>query len=172
MAAAATPRVDFYVLPGSEPRERLKFACRIAEKAYLAEQRVFVWLDDAVELHSFDELLWSFADRSFVPHEIFSDPQQWQHTPVLLGCQSQPQQPFDVLLNLGIEVPAAAARAAPLVLADEPTAELDAQSELTVLGALRRLRDEFDSTVVVVTHSTRVAETADRVIELRDGTAT
>lgn len=120
---AAAPRVDFYVLAGSEARTRLKFACRLAEKAYLADQRVFVWLDDADELRSFDDLLWTFADRSFVPHEIYSDPEQWQHTPVLLGCEAQPQQPFDVLLNLGTEVPAAAARAgrvAEIVDAEEP----------------------------------------------------
>jgi DNA polymerase-3 subunit chi len=121
--AAATPRVDFYVLPGTEARARLKFACRIAEKAYLAEQHVFVWFEDAAELHSFDELLWTFADRSFVPHEIYADACQWQDTPVLLGWETQPQQPFDVLLNLGSDVPAAAARAgriAEIVDAEEP----------------------------------------------------
>ena len=68
-------------------------------------------------------------------------------------------------------IAAAAAREAPLVLADEPTAELDARSEQAVLRALRRLREEFGSTVVVVTHSARVAESADRVIEIRDGRA-
>lgn len=68
-----------------------------------------------------------------------------------------------------VAIAAAAAREAPLVLADEPTAELDAGSEQTVLGALRRLRDEFGSTVVVVTHSPRVADAADRVVEIRDG---
>ena len=68
-----------------------------------------------------------------------------------------------------VAIAAAAARAAPLVLADEPTAELDEQNELVVLDALRRLRDVFGSTVVVVTHSLRVAEAADRVVELRDG---
>ncbi|HXL97179.1 MAG TPA: DNA polymerase III subunit chi [Steroidobacteraceae bacterium] len=115
--------MDFYVLAGSEARARLKFACRIAEQACLADQRVFVWLDDAAELQSFDELLWTFADRSFVPHEIFSDAQQWRDTPVLLGFQAQPLQPFDLLLNLGSEVPAAAARAgriAEIVDAEEP----------------------------------------------------
>ena len=70
-----------------------------------------------------------------------------------------------------LAIAAAAAREAPLVLADEPTAELDARSEQTVLRALRRLREEFASTVVVVTHSARVAESADRVVEIRDGTA-
>jgi len=68
-----------------------------------------------------------------------------------------------------VAIAAAAARQAPLVLADEPTAELDARSEQVVLRALRRLRDEFGSTVVVVTHSPRVADAADRVVELRDG---
>ena len=66
-------------------------------------------------------------------------------------------------------IAAAAAREAPLVLADEPTAELDARNEQTVLRALHRLREEFGSTVVVVTHSPRVAESADRVVEIRDG---
>jgi putative ABC transport system ATP-binding protein len=66
-------------------------------------------------------------------------------------------------------IAAAAAREAPLVLADEPTAELDARNEQNVLRALQRLRDEFGSTVVVVTHSPRVADAVDRVFELRDG---
>ena len=70
-----------------------------------------------------------------------------------------------------IAIAAAAAREAPLVLADEPTAELDRRNEETVLRALQRLRDEFGSTVVVVTHSPRVADAVDRVVEIRDGAA-
>ena len=66
-------------------------------------------------------------------------------------------------------VAAALARNAPLVLADEPTGELDLENERRVLDELRRLRDELGSTVVTVTHSPRLAEVADRVIELRDG---
>ncbi len=68
-----------------------------------------------------------------------------------------------------VAIAAAAAREAKLVLADEPTAELDERSEAIVLDALRRLRDELGSTVVVVTHSPRVADAVDRVVELRDG---
>jgi putative ABC transport system ATP-binding protein len=70
-----------------------------------------------------------------------------------------------------VAIAAAAAREAPLVLADEPTAELDEANERVVLEALARLRDEFGSTVVAVTHSARVAEAVDRLIELRDGRA-
>jgi putative ABC transport system ATP-binding protein len=66
-------------------------------------------------------------------------------------------------------IAAAAAREAPLVLADEPTAELDEGNERIVLEALARLSREFGSSVVVVTHSSRVAAAADRMIELNDG---
>ena len=68
-----------------------------------------------------------------------------------------------------VAIAAAAAREARLVLADEPTAELDEDNERTVLEALRRLRDEFGSTVVVVTHSRQVTDAVDRVVEMRDG---
>jgi putative ABC transport system ATP-binding protein len=69
-----------------------------------------------------------------------------------------------------LAIAAAAAREVPLVLADEPTAELDDRNEQAVLDALRRLRDEFGSTVVIVTHAARVADAVDRGIEIRDGT--
>jgi len=70
-----------------------------------------------------------------------------------------------------VAVAAALARDASLVLADEPTGELDLQNERRILDELRRLRDELGSTVVTVTHSPRLASTADRVIEIRDGRA-
>ena len=63
----------------------------------------------------------------------------------------------------------AAARDARLVLADEPTAELDEANERVVLSAIQQLRDEHGVTVVIVTHSERVAEAVDRVVEIRDG---
>lgn len=63
------PRVDFYVLPTSEPAARLRFACRLVEKAWLRRHRVRVQLDPGGDLETFDELLWTFADRSFVPHQ-------------------------------------------------------------------------------------------------------
>lgn len=68
-----------------------------------------------------------------------------------------------------VAIAAAAARRAPLVLADEPTGELDRSNEEVVLNSLRDLRDHYASTIIVVTHSNEVAGAADRVIELRDG---
>ncbi|MHB8469565.1 MAG: ABC transporter ATP-binding protein [Gaiellaceae bacterium] len=70
-----------------------------------------------------------------------------------------------------VAIAAAAARRAALVLADEPSGELDATNEQLVIDALATLRDDYGSTVVTVTHSRGIAESADRVIELRDGRA-
>jgi len=68
-----------------------------------------------------------------------------------------------------VAIAAAAARRARLVLCDEPTGELDERNEGIVLEALRELRNTYRSTVVVVTHSERVAAASDRVVAIRDG---
>jgi putative ABC transport system ATP-binding protein len=68
-----------------------------------------------------------------------------------------------------VAIAAAFARRAPLVLADEPTGELDVANERVVLEALSELRARSGSAIVVVTHSSTVAQAADRVIEMRDG---
>ena len=64
----AGPQVDFYVLPGTEPDTRLRFACRLVEKAWLKRHRVRVQLEPGGELEAFDRMLWTFSDRAFIPH--------------------------------------------------------------------------------------------------------
>jgi DNA polymerase-3 subunit chi len=139
-------RVDFYILPSSEERARLKHACRLAEEAYLAGKRVFVYCDDPQQLERFDDLLWSFADRSFVPHEIYAESQQWRETPVLLGCAAQPEQPYDVLVNLGVDVPASATHAAHI-------AELVDSDEASRRAGRNRFRHYRDQGLAPVTHT-------------------
>ncbi len=56
-----------------------------------------------------------------------------------------------------------------LVFADEPTGNLDSKSGIQVLGFLRQAVDEFDQTVVMVTHDPNAAAHADRVLFLEDG---
>ena len=67
------PRVDFYVLATEETRTRLVYACRVIEKAFLQRLRVVVNLGSAAEADGFDTLLWTFGDRSFVPHARVPD---------------------------------------------------------------------------------------------------
>ena len=56
-----------------------------------------------------------------------------------------------------------------VVFADEPTGNLDSKASADVLGLLRRAVDDFDQTVVMVTHDPVAAAHADRLITLRDG---
>jgi putative ABC transport system ATP-binding protein len=57
----------------------------------------------------------------------------------------------------------------PLLLADEPTGNLDQQSGLVVMDTLRHIRENSNTTIVIVTHDPHLAAQADRVIELVDG---
>ena len=56
-----------------------------------------------------------------------------------------------------------------LLVCDEPTAALDAQSGQTVMGLLKQVAVKPDRTVIVVTHDSRVFQFGDRVLEMADG---
>jgi putative ABC transport system ATP-binding protein len=56
-----------------------------------------------------------------------------------------------------------------VILADEPTGNLDSASSREVLGLLRHAVDEFGQTVVMVTHDPEAAAVADETIEMADG---
>jgi DNA polymerase III subunit chi len=105
------PRVDFYVSEEAGEAARLRLACRIAEKAYLAKNRVVVFCDDAALVPKLDELLWTFGDGSFVPHDIVTRDGAPCEAPVALTNGPLPGSDFlagegTVLINLGTGVPA------------------------------------------------------------------
>ena len=60
----------------------------------------------------------------------------------------------------------------PILLADEPTGELDTVTGHQILLLLKQLRDEFKKTVVIVTHDRRIGEIADTVMTIVDGKIT
>ena len=104
-AGEGSLRVDFYVMEGTAPAARLKVACRLAEKAYLASQRALIWHTDCAELEALDELLWTFADGSFVPHEWLTSNAAAAEAPVLLSAGSPPTAAFDFVVNLAADPP-------------------------------------------------------------------
>jgi len=59
-----------------------------------------------------------------------------------------------------------------LILADEPTGNIDSASAIAIIEAFRRLIAEQEVSVVMVTHNLELAETSDRIIKLRDGKIT
>ena len=56
-----------------------------------------------------------------------------------------------------------------LIVADEPTGDLDAKSGNEILDLLHRLNDEFSKTIVMVTHDPKAADRAKRTLSLQDG---
>lgn len=56
-----------------------------------------------------------------------------------------------------------------IVLADEPTGNLDSKTSADVLGLLKRTCYELDQTIVMITHNDQIAQLADRIIRIEDG---
>ena len=118
-----TERVDFYVLKSADSRQRAAFACRLTEKAYLRDLRVIIVNDSAADARSLDEMLWTFNERSFVPHKICADEKSFDSsTPVHLMVEPFETPPTDLLINLAKRMPDRIhhyARIAEIIDADE-----------------------------------------------------
>lgn len=56
-----------------------------------------------------------------------------------------------------------------IILADEPTGNLDSESTENIYSLMRSINEKFKTTFIVITHDTRIAERADRIIEIKDG---
>lgn len=57
----------------------------------------------------------------------------------------------------------------PLILADEPTGNLDSKNSLEVIRLLKESSKKYEQTIIMITHSSSIAQTADRIIRVRDG---
>jgi DNA polymerase III subunit chi len=148
------PRVDFYVTEESGEAARLRLACRVTEKAYHGKQHVVVLCDDPAMLARMDELLWTFGDGSFVPHDTVSREGDVCAATVALTTGPLPAPPPDdqsqVLVNLGTTVPPCHVRFARI-------AEfLDARPEVRAAGR-ERFKVYRASSIEPHTHTARVA---------------
>ncbi len=56
-----------------------------------------------------------------------------------------------------------------IILADEPTGNLDSENSEVVLNMLKQLNRELNQTIVMITHNPEAAAVASRMIEMRDG---
>jgi len=101
-----TERVDFYVLKSTAAQQRWIFACRLAEKAYLKDLRVIVLSESPADAKVFDDLLWTFNDRSFVPHQCCQDGHSMDpDTPVHVTAALEESAAADLLVNLSEKLP-------------------------------------------------------------------
>jgi DNA polymerase-3 subunit chi len=93
-------RIDFYRYAD----DKVRFACRLAAKAFAASSRVVVYAPDRPVLSKFDQSLWTYQATGFVPH-CFADAAVASETPIVLATSGESLPHHEVLLNLGDEWP-------------------------------------------------------------------
>ncbi len=96
-------RVDFYIVDSTAAAARERLACRLAEKAWRLAHRIYIHGRDPRHVESLDQLLWTFRDGSFVPHEPLAEPVP--DCPILIGHGEAPESHTGVLINLSETVP-------------------------------------------------------------------
>ncbi len=99
------PKIDFYILATGTAKAHFQLACRLIEKAYKNGHRVYVHTENEKEAHAIDELLWTYRDDSFIPHNLYGEGPE-PAPPIQIGFQEKPEKHRDILINLSHSVPA------------------------------------------------------------------
>jgi DNA polymerase III subunit chi len=101
-----TERVDFYVLKSASAKQRWAFACRLTEKAYLKDLKIVIVSDTLADAQALDELLWTFNERSFIPHKMCLDEQSVDPATAVHLTVETAIPTADLLVNLAQRLPA------------------------------------------------------------------
>jgi DNA polymerase III subunit chi len=147
-----TERVDFYVLKSAAARQRWAFACRLTEKAYLKDLKIVIVSDTLADAQALDELLWTFNDRSFIPHKVCLDEQSMDPATAVHLTVETALPTADLLVNLAQRLPAQFQRYARIAEV------IDADEERRRLGR-ERFKAYRDLKLPLETH--QIDETAD-----------
>ncbi len=94
------PRIDFYILK-TERLAAYQFLARLVEKIYTLEKTVLIFAGSQTEAEYLDDLLWSYQEESFLPHEIYSSDSE--NTPIIISTSEKVAA--NVLINLQAELP-------------------------------------------------------------------
>jgi DNA polymerase-3 subunit chi len=95
-------QIDFYVLQKQSPGGRFKLACRIVEKAYRLSHRVYLRTGNSDDSKLLDDLLWTFSQNSFIPHEL-STANNSRESPVVIGTCLSSEDNTDVVISVADE---------------------------------------------------------------------
>lgn len=106
--------VQFIVAEDTAKLDRRRMACVLAEQTHLKQRRLRIVTATPEELNALDDLLWTFSDISFVPHEKLPSGQT-PAAPIVLSCDAFVPAADDVIVNLANTVPAEILQAARVV---------------------------------------------------------
>ena len=88
---------------------------------------------------------------------------------VVLPIRLDGNKPDDEFIGKRVAIARALASKPKIVLADEPTGNLDSRTSAEVIGLLQMTNREFNQTIIMITHNEEIAQLADRIIHLEDG---
>ena len=101
-------RIDFYIIEEGSAEATDTFICRLTEKAWSQDNAVYIHTMDEPHSNKYDELLWTFNETSFIPHQLdATELVENAEKAVLIGHQSAADitHHHDVLINLNHEAP-------------------------------------------------------------------
>jgi DNA polymerase III subunit chi len=96
--------VAFYLIEVATVADSYSYLCRLLEKIYQKQHKIYVYLASLEEVQKLYDLLWTFSDISFVPHAIYTMSPDLA-APIQIGIANPPPECTDVLLNLTDTVP-------------------------------------------------------------------
>jgi len=99
-------RINFYIVEDGTDKAIDTFICRLTEKAWSQNNAIYIHTHDELHTKKLDDLLWTFNQESFVPHQLLAS--ENSHDSVLIGHKSTAEIPashHDVLINLNYETP-------------------------------------------------------------------
>ena len=98
-------RIDFYIIEEGSEEATETFICRLTEKAWSQNNAVYIHTMDEQQATKYDELLWTFNEASFIPHQLAA--KENNENTVLIGHKTTVEIPshHDVLINLNGESP-------------------------------------------------------------------
>ncbi len=95
-------RIDFYQLDAARHAWD-QVVCRLCQKAWEGRQLTLLLTDGPEQSRHLDQRLWTFADDSFVPHDV--DEIEEFATPILIHDRPEPRGDRQLLINLSASVP-------------------------------------------------------------------
>ena len=95
------PQIDFYITKSTSPLFTMRTACRITEKAFQSGLKIHLQTSSTSETEKLDSILWTFRDRSFVPHQIFEPSRS--NFRVTISADKGPDD-AEILINLSDQI--------------------------------------------------------------------
>ena len=103
MVQDSKPRIDFYKLNTKNDASVIRFCCQLTEKVFKMGHAVCIRTKDEKETRLLDDMMWTYSDSSFLPHERL-DERADADAPVLISHRETPSTGY-LLINLGHERP-------------------------------------------------------------------